>query len=240
MVICVYRDNNPHNARDNRRLAWICAQEYYPAMSLTFSEALSSALETTRTPLRQIAEKAEVSYEQLKKVKQGKTQSTNVDDAKRVAEALGLTLDQFLSGNFDSQPTIAIAGKVGAGARIPVFDAYEKGDGPQVEVPSQLSAHGVVAVEVVGDSMEPIYSAGDVLFYTRETAEGVPSEAIGSKCVCEDIDGMGWVKLVRPGSEPGLFHLISLNPGATTQYDVRLKWAAKVRLHLADELVRRV
>lgn len=138
------------------------------------------------------------------------------------------------------RPTVAIAGAVGAGAMVPVFDAYEKGDGPQVECPPQMSPHGVVAVEVQGDSMEPVYSAGDLLFYTREAAEGVPSDAIGHRCVCEDMDGMGWVKQVRAGSEPGLFHLISLNPGADNKHDVKLKWAARVRMHLPADMARRV
>jgi len=140
----------------------------------------------------------------------------------------------------EDRPSIAIAGKVGAGAKVPVFDAYEKGDGPQVECPPGLSPHGIVAVEVVGDSMEPVYSAGDLLFYTRETHDGVPDEAIGHRCVCEDEDGMGWVKQIKPGDEPGLFHLISLNPGAITMWNKRLKWAARVRLHWPAELVRKV
>jgi hypothetical protein len=37
-----------------------------------------------------------VSYEQLKKLRQGKSQSTNVDDAVRIAHVFGLTLDEFL------------------------------------------------------------------------------------------------------------------------------------------------
>ena len=144
-----------------------------------------------------------------------------------------------LPGDEISSRTIAIAGAVGAGARVPVFDVYEKGDGPQVECPPGLSPHGVVAVEVAGDSMEPIYSAGDVLFYSRHSHEGVPADAIGHRCVCEDAEGMGWVKQVKLGSAPGLFNLISLNPGADNMHDVTLKWAAKVRLHWPADLVRK-
>lgn len=139
----------------------------------------------------------------------------------------------------DGPPTIAIAGKVGAGAKVPLFDAYEKGDGPQVECPPGLSPHGLVAVEVEGDSMDPIYADGDLLFYSRDSHEGVPSDSIGHKCVAEDEDGMVWVKQVRQGSEPGLFHLISLNPFAANSLNVRLKWAARVRLHWPAELVRK-
>lgn len=140
----------------------------------------------------------------------------------------------------EDRPTIAVAGKVGAGAQVPVFDAYEKGAGPQVECPPGLTPHGIVAVQIEGGSMEPVYSAGDLLFYTRNSADGVPSEVIGQRCVCEDEDGMGWVKQIKPGDEPGLFHLISLNPGANTMWNVRLKWAARVRLHWPADLAKEV
>ncbi|WP_044008584.1 XRE family transcriptional regulator [Leisingera methylohalidivorans] len=154
-----------------------------------------------------------------------------------IANIFGVLVSDLL---IEDRPTIAIAGKVGAGAQVPVFDAYEKGDGPQVECPPGLSPHGVVAVEVEGDSMEPIYSHGDLLFYTRNGHDAVPSDVIGYRCVCEDADGMGWVKQVKAGDEPGLFHLISLNPGANTMWNVRLNWAVRVRLHWPAELAKRV
>ncbi|SHF77929.1 Phage repressor protein C, contains Cro/C1-type HTH and peptisase s24 domains [Pseudosulfitobacter pseudonitzschiae] len=240
LVIPGYRDKSPLHARDNHRLVTTPEVDYCPLMPTTFSDALAKALIYSGKSLRHIAESAGVSYEQLKKVKQGKTQSTNVDDAQKVASAIGLTLDQFLNADFSQTNTVSIAGQVGAGAKVPVFDAYEKGDGPQVECPPQLSPSGIVAVEVIGDSMEPVFSSGDLLFYTRDTADGVPSDAVGHRCVCEDIDGMGWVKQVRAGSEPGLFNLISLNPGAHNQHDVKLKWASRVRLHLPADLARRL
>ena len=137
--------------------------------------------------------------------------------------------------------SISVAGQVGAGAKVPLFDTYGKdGEGPQVECPPGLSPHGIVAVEVTGDSMEPMYSSGDVLFYARAAHDGVPTEAIGRRCVCEDEDGMAWVKQVKLGDEPGLFHLIALNPLADTRHNVRLKWAAPIKLHWPKELVRKV
>jgi phage repressor protein C with HTH and peptisase S24 domain len=212
-----------------------------PHMQQTFREAFISAIETTGKSMRQVARDAGVSYEQLKNLAQGKAKSTNVDDAVRIAASFGTTLEAFLEGLTATQEvqTIAIAGKVGAGARVPVFDAYEKGTGPQVECPPGLSPRGVVAVEVEGDSMEPVYSDGDLLFYTRNGHDAVATEDIGFRCVCEDEDGMGWVKQVKAGDEPGLFHLISLNPGANTMWNIRLKWAARVRLHWPAELATR-
>nr|WP_052465759.1 XRE family transcriptional regulator [Phaeobacter sp. S60] len=153
-----------------------------------------------------------------------------------IANILGVAVSDLI---VEDRPTIAIAGKVGAGAQVPVFDAYEKGDGPQVECPPGLYPHGVVAVEVEGDSMEPVYSAGDLLFYTRDSSDGVPGDVIGHRCVCEDADGMGWVKQVKAGDKPGLFHLISLNPTGSNTHNVQLIWAARVRLHWPAELARK-
>jgi len=153
-----------------------------------------------------------------------------------IANILGVAVSDLI---IEDRPTIAVAGKVGAGAQVPVFDAYEKGDGPQVECPPGLSPHGIVSVEVEGDSMEPVYSAGDLLFYSRNGHDSVPSDVIGYRCVCEDADGMGWVKQVKAGDEPGLFHLISLNPTGANMWNVRLKWAARVRLHWPAEFVKK-
>jgi transcriptional regulator with XRE-family HTH domain len=46
--------------------------------------------------LQEVARRAGVSYEQLKKVGQRENASTNVDDARKVANVFGLTLDEFL------------------------------------------------------------------------------------------------------------------------------------------------
>ena len=210
-------------------------------MDRPFREALRHALDETGKSLAEVTREAGVSYDQYKGFLQGKSRSTNVDDALRIARALGMSLDDLITGRINVVPnTIAIAGFVGAGAQVPLVDAYEKGDGPQVEAPPGLPKHGVVAVEIQGDSMEPVYSNGDLLFYTRPAHEGVPTEAIGHRCVCEDADGLVWVKQVKLGSAPGLFHLISLNPNSDNMHDVRLKWAARVRLHWPEELANKL
>ncbi|ANB35953.1 phage repressor protein C with HTH and peptisase S24 domain [Rhodovulum sulfidophilum] len=211
-------------------------------MRQSFRDAFLRAIEQSGQSVRNVATQSGVSYEQLKKLFRGNSASTNVDDAVRVAEHFGVTVEEFLGGNISTATpwTVSIAGKVGAGARVPVFDAYEKGGGPQVECPPGLSPHGVVAVEVEGDSMEPVYSAGDILFYTRHTADGVPSEAVGKRCVCECEEGLGWAKVIRLGREPGTFDLHSFNDQSPTMYGVRLKWAAPIRLHWPADLAKKL
>ncbi len=155
----------------------------------------------------------------------------------RLADALDVQIGELYRS---PQPTVSLAGKVGAGAVVELADPYEKGAGPQVELPPGLPNGGIVAVEVEGDSMEPAFFSGDLLFYTRYTHDGVPTEAIGRPCVAEDAEGKVWVKQVKRGDSSGLFNLISLNPGATTMWNVRLKWAAPVRLHWPAELARKI
>lgn len=213
----------------------------FPLMDMTFKEALERALGETGKTLRSVAVASGVSYDQLKNLKQGKAQTTNVDDAVKVAKAFGVTVENLMAGNLSGAPaTVAVAGRVGAGAHVELEDAFEKGDGLyHVACPPQLQPRGIVAVEVVGDSMAPIYSPGAILFYSRD-AIGVPTEAIGSICVCEDETGKAWVKVVKTGSQEGTFSLISVNPEAENMHGVKLKWAAKVKLHLPPDLVERV
>ncbi|MCW2303258.1 phage repressor protein C with HTH and peptisase S24 domain [Rhodovulum sulfidophilum] len=189
-----------------------------------------------------ISAKAGLDKSTIRRMFEGAIQSPRRTTTAKIANALGMSVEEIENGapRTADAPTIAIAGKVGAGARVPVFDVYEKGDGPQVECPPGLSPHNIVAVEIEGDSMEPVYSAGDLLFYTRWSAEGVPSEAIGKRCVCECEDGFGWVKLIRQGREPGLFDLHSFNDQTPPMYGVKLKWAAPIKLHWPAELARRV
>ena len=65
-------------------------------MAKTFRSALLDALEETGLPLSKVAAGSGVSYDQLKKLRQRPEASTNVDDARSVANFFGVTLDQFL------------------------------------------------------------------------------------------------------------------------------------------------
>ncbi|GLK65667.1 XRE family transcriptional regulator [Paracoccus kondratievae] len=163
-----------------------------------------------------------------------------------VAGALGVTETWLIHGigNSPEKTVISVAGRVGAGAHVPLYDVSEDGGLFQVAEPPQLQrmrcARPIAAVEVEGDSMMPMYQPGDILFFIRATHEGVPDEDIGRPCIVEDAEGNAWVKQVKRGDEPGLFHLISLNPTSETRHNQRIKWAARVRLALPAEMVERL
>ena len=75
--------------RDNRPLMLNLKSGYFSRTMDTFRDALVHVVDTKIKSLRSIAAEAGVSYEQLKKVKQGKTQNTNIEDARRVAGVFG-------------------------------------------------------------------------------------------------------------------------------------------------------
>lgn len=65
-------------------------------LMILFRESFLLHVEQSGKSLRHIAEGSDVSYEQLKKLKQGKALTTNVDDAIKIARFFGKTLDEFL------------------------------------------------------------------------------------------------------------------------------------------------
>ncbi len=168
-----------------------------------------------------------------------KTKNPTFASLAKIAEVLGVPVTDIIEGT-TPPPSIAVPGRAGAGAVVHLVDDHTKGDGLyHVECPPQLSPHGVVAVEVTGDSMEPVYSEGDLLFFSRDVL-GVPDDAIGRKCVCEDESGQCWIKQVKVGTSAGLFNLLSLNPTGVNMHNIKLKWAAPVKLHLPRELVKKI
>lgn len=154
-----------------------------------------------------------------------------------VAHALHVSASALIS---DPRP-IAVAGRVGAGAVVELVDAYAKGDGLyHIACPDDLSAHGIVAVEVVGESMLPLIRAGDVLLFSRHFI-GIDPAALGHVCILETADGRALVKELRKGRDPGTFDLFSLNTAANhPEYGVRLLWAAPYRRHLRRADVERL
>lgn len=180
----------------------------------------------------------------IRKMLDGTVKTPTLKNAVRIAEELGTTVEAIISQSADPA-AVPVVGEVGAGARVPLTDVHENNGGMfSVAAPSQLlrraPASTFAAVIVSGDSMMPMYQPGDILFYSRATHEGIPDEDIGRPCVVEDATGMAWLKQVRTGDEPGLFHLISLNPNADTMHNQRIKWASRVIFALPEDMVERV
>lgn len=148
-------------------------------------------------------------------------------------------------GEGPGETGIPAVGIVGAGARVPLSDTDEAQGGMfHVAAPVQLLRRGPVsqfaAVVVEGDSMVPVYEPGEILFYSRATHEGILDEDIGRACIVADQDGHAWVKQVKRGDQPGLYHLLSINPSGDNMHNIPIKWAARVIMALPGDMVERI
>lgn len=187
--------------------------------------------------LEQLADMAGISRSYLNEMELGAKNINNVR-LQQVARALGVTASDLVARTV---LPVSVAGRVGAGARVPLVDAYEKGDGLyHVACPPQLVGRHVVAVEVEGDSMAPMYQPGHILFFSRATPSGILESDVGSPCVVEDANGMAWVKMVKRGSTPGLWNLISLNQTSESVWDKPIRWASRVLLALPSDMVEKL
>lgn len=90
-------------------------------MTKTFRDALMQIVAERGVSLRSVAVGTAVSYEQLKKLAQNKSRSTNVDDAIRIANYFGMSLDEFIGDQTQAQ-------------RQEILDLYSKLDAQEREL----------------------------------------------------------------------------------------------------------
>jgi len=153
------------------------------------------------------------------------------DDIELYANALGCDPAELLGGEavVSNKKTVPLVGYVGAGAQIFPIDDHAKGQGlAEVDCPHNIDHKKGVALEVRGDSMEPLISDGFLLFY-EERFHGVPAEYINRICVVW-IEGDGClVKKIRKGTKPGYYTLESLNNSTKPIENARVAYTAFVK-----------
>ena len=148
----------------------------------------------------------------------GKPRWPSTESISRILNATGATMSDFLAlmdADDDMNATvpgtsIPLLGFAQAGAKG-YFDedGYPKGDSwDEIQFPdnASLKGNGAYALEITGDSMEPLYRKGDILVLSRDT-----NIRKGDRVVVRTIKGEVMAKeLVRKSS--GKIELKSLNP----------------------------
>ena len=152
------------------------------------------------------------------------TRNFSKTTAQRYAKAFRVSPEWLLLGTGEMGVVmLPVVGRVGAGSRLGFEENGEKGSSLyEIEAPPGVGI-GAVAVQVVGDSMLPVYEPGTVLIYSQHLP---PKDMIGKRCVVRTSDGETWIKQVMPGSQHGLFNLLSAN--AEPIMDVEVDWAAPI------------
>ena len=144
-----------------------------------------------------------------------------VEWMERLAPALGVSpADLMLSSQ-----SVPVLGYVGAGAEVYSIDDYAKGTGMfETSAPPQGATPSMVALVVRGDSMNPAYEDGDIIYYDQKI-EGDFDHLVGKRVVVRLQDGRTFVKKLRKNSE-GQYWLHSHN--ADPILNPRIEWLAAV------------
>lgn len=133
----------------------------------------------------------------------------------KLAEALETPVASLFGGE------IPVLGKVGAGGEI----LFEESPEPKMVERPPLATGAMMALEVSGDSMMPVYREGDII-YVRRDHEGVLPEYLGEECAVHTVEGGTYLKTLSPGTMPGRYTLRSFN--AADMENVEVVWASPV------------
>jgi repressor LexA len=147
--------------------------------------------------------------------------------ADRYAKAYRVSEGWLLTGEGpgpDQPRDIPIMGFVGAGAEIePDFDQVPADGLYQISLPFPLPAE-MIAFEVKGDSMLPVYKEGFAIVVYREQQRPLES-FYGEEAAVRTTDGRRFVKTIQRGSD-GCVNLASFN--APLIENVRLEWIGEI------------
>jgi phage repressor protein C with HTH and peptisase S24 domain len=163
--------------------------------------------------------------------KENGTRQITVEDAKQFAHLLSLDLGQDISWQYLLDENAAVGGSaaqlrgyVGAGEAVHPFTHEDPGALEPLPAPPGMETAS--AYKVRGESMNPVYREGDILFFAG--AAEPPNQLLGKDCMVQVTDGARLIKNLRKGSKRGHYRLYSYATD-TESDDVRLDWAAPVK-----------
>lgn len=149
------------------------------------------------------------------------------DNAEIYARRFGVRLEWLLTGkgapSGASRP-ITVRGYVGAGDQVATDGEGSMDFLETVDLPVSVGPEAE-AVIVRGSSMWPYLEDGEVIIYDQCLAD--PTPLVRRKVVAKLTDGRVFVKVLRRGSQPGLWTLDSF--AGPPLEDVALQWAAAIK-----------
>lgn len=146
-------------------------------------------------------------------------------------------LESFSKIPFKDTPgQVPLLGSVGAGETVSPIDDLPLTDGLSeremqemncefVDAPPGGMYRDLVALRVNGESMEPNFWDGDIVYYNQVIRSNF-SDYLGKRVVVMLKDDRAFLKVLRKGTQYGKYRLESFN-GKDIE-DVELAWAAKV------------
>lgn len=175
-------------------------------MSRTFVEALRHALDQTGVSVRSIATKTGIPYDRVKQVANGRTKTTNADDAFVIARSFGVSVEEFMAGRLNralpapatpESHSVAKTAPPGGFSDAPtpfepkkgsaMFDlvntARNRGAKPMTyRMPRAIAVAGILAGDIVAIDTAMRGATGDlVLCSVPDIATGAPRTAIARR-----------------------------------------------------------
>jgi phage repressor protein C with HTH and peptisase S24 domain len=188
------------------------------------AKTLQELIDEKGTNATQLAKDAGLGQRSVANILDGSSQSPRENTLRAIAAALGVSATRLLTGAEDARVQVPIVGIASAGdGWTPVDTDYDEA------ADFVLGAADMMAIEVRGDSMHPVYRNGDLLICRREPAKNIANQ-VGKDCVVQTIKNEHFVKkLTRsPTSPRGFYTLLSYNTATEPIYDVALAWAAPI------------
>lgn len=177
------------------------------------------------------AEEMGVSRSQFIKLERGERRMT-IDYINRAAKAFGLRPSDIVDDMNDN--TVPLVGYIGAGSEImPEFEQIPPEGLEQISVPFPLPDE-MIALEVRGESMLPVYKDGHVLIVYAEQKR--PLQAFyGEEAAVRTSDGRRFLKTIMKGSP---ITLMSFN--AAPIENISLEWIGEIFATIPRLQVKRV
>lgn len=135
-------------------------------------------------------------------------------------DAIAELYEQLL-GRDPSAGQVPLKGYIGAGGEV---FAEEFGGDETVEAPAE-AAPETVAARVRGTSMYPTFQDGWLIYWSKQLA---PDALMNTIVVAQLEDNRIMVKTIMPGSKPGLWNLVSVNPNTPPMIDQVVRWVAPI------------
>lgn len=145
------------------------------------------------------------------------------------------------SGVLEKEPVASnqapLMGRVGAGARIDVeFEQAPPEGYDTVELPFSFP-DPILAFEITGDSMFPVYEAGEIIICLRDQVRAT-EHYLGERIVVRLSTGERYLKRLARGFKKGVYNLESWN--ARTIEDVRIEWVGEIIASVNPSAIRRI
>ena len=193
-----------------------------------WSKRLNEVLKQRGWSQSELARRAGVSKENVKKYCQGLISQPRGDTLPRLAEALdvhGIWLRDGIGPQWRRIPLVG-ALETGGHFHSTEIDSLDGGgEGFGHSLVFDLVGTDPIAVEVQDDTLEPVYRAGDRLLCARIAPDNA-REFLDRECLVQLASGEGYLAWIGRGTKTGRFFLAL--PNGQTIWNAKLAWAAPI------------